>query len=167
MAVQFHELGHFQPLDWKARYLLWCSAIESLYTSKNREHKGSLVATSRIKWFLGENTNIYPPGDLPNFVRNPNLTIGMVVGDVYELRNYLAHGDRVPDQFFKELLRDGLNGGVNKMGVLIEAVSFIIRASLLKIVREGALHHFADFVSAEAFFGSQGLTFSQLQRNRP
>jgi len=29
MAVQFYELGHFQALDWKARYLQWCSAIES------------------------------------------------------------------------------------------------------------------------------------------
>jgi len=38
MSVQFHELGHFQALDWKARYLLWCSAIESIYTTHNRGH---------------------------------------------------------------------------------------------------------------------------------
>jgi hypothetical protein len=51
MAVQFHELGHFQSLDWKARFLLWCSAIESIYTSHDWEHQGALVSTSRIKWF--------------------------------------------------------------------------------------------------------------------
>ena len=34
------------------------SAIEALYTSKSPEHKGSLVAKERIKWFLGPNTAI-------------------------------------------------------------------------------------------------------------
>jgi hypothetical protein len=63
MAVQFHELGHFQQFDWKARYLLWASAIESIYTSHSPEHKGTNVAKERIKWFLGENTSIYPKGE--------------------------------------------------------------------------------------------------------
>ena len=80
MALQFHELGHFQPMDWKARFLLWCSAIESIYTSHHWEHQGSLVATSRIKWFLDENTNIYARGDISSLLPDTHISIGQVVG---------------------------------------------------------------------------------------
>jgi len=166
MAVQFHELGHFQSLDWKARYLLWCSAIESIYTSHNWEHQGSLVATSRIRWFLGENTSTYAPGDISRLLRDPHITVDMVVDDLYEMRNFMAHGDKVPDRFFSDILRDGFNDGVNKVEVLIEAASFIIRTSLLKILRDKLLDHFTDAEPAEAYFGAQNLTRSVLRTRR-
>lgn len=164
MAVQFHDLGHFQALDWKARYLLWCSAIESIYTSHSSEHKGSLVAPSRIKWFLGENTSIYPPGDIPSLLQDPHLTIRQVVHDLYKMRNFIAHGDKVPDSFFQDVLRHGINGDVVKAEVLMEAASFIVRTSLLKILRDGLLNHFANAVAADAYFGAQGLTKAALRR---
>lgn len=81
MAIEFHETGYFLPL-WKARYILWCSAIESLYTSENFQHRGSLVATERIKWFLGANTSIYSPGDIPRFMQQANVSVGTIVGDL-------------------------------------------------------------------------------------
>jgi len=158
MSVQFHELGHFQSLDWKARFLLWCSAIESIYTSHSREHQGSLVATSRIKWFLGENTSIYAPGDLPDLLDDPGITVGQVVTDLYEMRNFTAHGDRIPDPFFNTMLRHGFNGGVQKREVLLEATSFIIRATLLRVLRDHLLNHFVDADAADAYFDAQGLT---------
>jgi hypothetical protein len=145
VAVQFHELGHFQALDWKARYLLWRSAIESIYTSHDWEHQGSLVATSRIKWLLGENTSIFAPGDISNLVHDPHITIGQAVDDLFEMRNFMAHGDRIPDRFFNDAPRSGFNGQVRKWEVLTEAASFIIRASLLTILR------FADAGPAEAY----------------
>src|SRR5258707_147797 len=104
MAAQFHELGHFQQFDWKARYLLWSSAIESIYTSNNSEHKGTNVAKERIKWMLGENTSVYPPGDLSDLLVDPNITVGSIVVPLYEVRNFLAHGDRIPDKYFKDTL---------------------------------------------------------------
>ena len=163
MAVQFHELGHFQPLDWKARYLLWCSAIESIYTSHAWEHQGSLVATSRIKWFIGAATNIYAPGDISRLLEHPNLTVGGIVGDLYEMRNFIAHGDKIPESFFKDVVRTGFNGGVPKREMLLEGASFIIRTSLLKILRDGLKNHFADAGPAEAYFGAQNLTKSVLR----
>jgi hypothetical protein len=168
MAVQFHELGHFQSGDaWKARYLLWCSAIESIFTSHTRENQGTLVATSRIKWLLGQGTSIYPPGDLTNLVHDPSLTVGDTVGDLYELRNLIAHGDRVPDAYFNEHLREGLNGGVQRLEVLNEAASFVIRTSLLKILNDQLLPHFVGADSADAFFGAQGLTNRALRAATP
>ena len=162
MAVQFHDLGHFQALDWKARYLLWCSAIESIYTSHGWEHQGSLVATSRIKWFLGETTSIYAPGDISSLLQDPNLTVAQIVFDLYKMRNFMAHGDKIPDPFFQDVLRHGLSGDVAKREVLMEAASFIIRASLLKILRDGLLNHFTDAGPTEAYFGAQNLTKSAL-----
>jgi hypothetical protein len=163
MGVQFHDFGHFQSLDWKARFLLWCSAIESIYTSHNREHKGSLVAKSRIQWFLGEDTSIYDPGDISSLLQDPHITVGQVVDDLYDMRNYVAHGDRIPDSYFTQILRHGFNGGVKKLEVLLESASFIIRASLLKILRDHLLDHFADAGPSEAYFAVQGLTTTALR----
>jgi hypothetical protein len=163
MAVQFHDLGHFQALDWKARFLHWCSAIESIYTTHNREHQGKLLATTRIKWFIGADTSIYAPGDLGDFAPDPRLTVGQIVDDLYDLRNLIAHGDRVPDPYFREDLREGVNGGVKRFEVLLEAASFIVRTSLLKILRADLLNHFSDAGPAEAYFGAQGLTNAQIR----
>jgi hypothetical protein len=163
MAVQFHELGHFQVIDWKARFLHWCSAIESIYTTHNREHQGKLLATTGIKWFIGPNTSIYAPGDLPEFVQDPGITVGQIVDDLYDLRNFIAHGDRVPDPYFRDDLRRGLDGGVKRCEVLLEMASFIVRTSLLKILRDDLLDHFSEAGSAEDYFGAQGLTNTQIR----
>jgi hypothetical protein len=37
---------------------------ESIFTANSREHQGTTAAPERIKWFLGDNTSIYAPGDL-------------------------------------------------------------------------------------------------------
>jgi hypothetical protein len=166
MAVQFHELGHFQCLDWKARCLLWASAIESIFTTNNRNHQGTAVATERIKWFLGENTSIYAPGDLNEFEADPHITVGDIVNALYNVRNHLAHGDRIPDLYFSQEARVGLNGGVNIMEVLVEAASLIIRTSLLKILRDGLTKHFTDASAAEAYFDANNLTNSKIRKRQ-
>jgi hypothetical protein len=168
MSVQFHELGHFQHRDKKARFLLWSSAIESLYTSHSRDHQGGLVAKERIKWFLGENTSIYPKGELLNFIADPKLTVGNTLDDLYDMRNYHAHGDKLTKHFLEDTLRDGVDNKtrVTVYEVLFEAQSFIIRTSLLKILRDGLLDHFADAGPADAFFGAQHLTNPELKAKR-
>ena len=165
MAVQFHELGFFQshPEEWKARLLLWASAIESIYTSNNRNHQGTAVATERIKWLLGENTSIYSPGDLNEFEQDPNLSVGQMVSALYNVRNFVAHGDRIPDLYFHTKVRDGMNGSGTFLHVLFEAQSFIVRASLLKILRDRLLDKFADAKTSGAYFDANGLTNSTIR----
>ncbi len=162
MAAQFHELGYFQRFDPKARYLLWASAIESIYTSSHRNHKTALVAKSRIKWFLEENTPIYAPGDLPQLLADPHITIGDIVGDVYEIRNIIAHGDKLPDRLDAPRRNEFCNDRVSIYQVLFDAASFIIRTSLLKILRDNLLDHFANENAANAYFGAQGLTLPKI-----
>lgn len=167
MAVDFHEAGHFQDWYWKARYSLWCSAVESLFTSQAPEHRGSLVAEERIKWFLGAGTSIYDAGDIPAYIQpQPNIKVGKVVEELYTLRNCIAHGDKVPNAFFERKLRQGVNGELSLVQVLIEALSFIIRKSLRRILRDGLLDKFADSASSEAYFDAAGLTNTALRRRR-
>jgi hypothetical protein len=49
------------------------------------------------------------------------------------------------------------------MEVLVEAASFIIRSSLLKILRDGLTNHFIDASAAEAYFDANGLTNSKIR----
>ena len=164
MAVDFHEAGHFQDSYWKARYLLWCSAVEAIFTSQHREHRGSFVAKERIKWFLGANTLIYEPGDIPDYVPQPTITIREIVDDLYRVRNFVAHGERIPDEFFQRTMRQGLNGALNVILVLNEAVSFIVRKSLLRIIQDNLLDHFASAETAEAYFAAAGLTLNAIRQ---
>jgi hypothetical protein len=99
-------------------------------------------------------------------LEDPHVTVGEVVGDLYEMRNFIAHGDWLPDQFFADTRQRDFSGAVPKWEVLTGAASFIIRISLLKILHDGLLDHFADAEPAEAFFTSQGLTKDLLRRRR-
>jgi hypothetical protein len=165
MAVQFHDLGYYESLpdQWKARLLLWASAIESIYTTSSREHQGTAVATERIKWMLGRDTSVYAPGDLSEFEEDPHLTVAQIVDALYNVRNFVAHGDRIPDTYFSNRVRNGMNGSGMFMDVLFEAQSFIIRTTLLKILRDGLLDHFATAAASEAYFDANGLTNSQIR----
>ena len=50
------------------------------------------------------------------------------------------------------------------MEVLVEAPSFIIRNSLLKILRDGLTKYFIDASAAESYFDGNNLTNSQIRR---
>jgi len=142
------------------------SAIESIFTTNSRNHQGTTVATERINWFLGETKPIYAPGDLNESEEDPHITVGDIVNAWYNVRNHLAHGDRIPGSYFMQEARHGLGGGVNAMELLIEAASFIIRSTLLKILRDGLSQHFVDAAAAEAYFDTNGLTNSKIRARR-
>jgi len=104
---------------------------------------------------------------LSRFEDDPDLTVGSIVNALYNVRNLLAHGDRIPDLYFANRARHGLNGAGSILDVLFEAASFIIRSSLLKILRDGLLRHFADATSAEAYFDANDLTNSTIRSRLP
>lgn len=161
MPVSLYEAGHFQDRFWKSRFFLWSSAIEAIFTSQtwDREHSGSKVAKARVTWFLGANTKIYAPGDVPSFAPQHEPTIADVIDDLYEVRNCIAHGDKVPDRFFAQTFSGYEN--VNRLTTLEEAASFIVRASLLKILKDKLLHHFKGGPESQLYFGANGLIRSK------
>jgi hypothetical protein len=154
MAVQYYYMG-YEVNDWKGRYLYWgSSAIHALYSSNNEK------IVRRIKWFLGENTLIYPAGDHPEseFLGTDPTTIGEVVEDVNVVRNCIAHGERVPDKYFRQDAgRNTLNGRVKYITVLDDALAFIVRATLRRIIAENLLSDFASRVSVSQFWKSKCL----------
>ena len=162
MPVSLYEAGHFQDRFWKSRLFLWSSAIEAIFTSQtpDREHSGSRVAKARIKWFLGANTKIYAPGDVPSFAPQKEPTIADVIDDLYEVRNCIAHGDKVPDRFFVQI--SIAPDPINRLATLEEAASFIVRASLLKILKDNLLNYFKGGPESQLYFKANGLIRSQL-----
>jgi hypothetical protein len=165
VAAELHESSHFVWRSWKARFSLLCSAIEAIFTSQNGEHRGSLVAMERIKSFLGAKTLIYEPGDMQSTQQQITTTVEDVLSDLYELRNCVAHGDRVPAKFF-ETVRHDYDQTVVRAEMLSEAASRIVRSSLLQIVEQGMQHHFLDSQTSETFFGGQDLTRSALLKKK-
>jgi hypothetical protein len=168
MAAQMHESGCFQNNDWRAKFFLWTTAVESLFTTQSPtgENSGSLVATERIKSFLGPKTSIYPPDELSSVFANPNICIEDIVRELYCLRNHIAHGDRIPDYYFQQGGRQDIwQGDISNYDVLLETVSFVIRHSLLKILRDNLLEKFASTSESESYFKAQGLTKSALKKS--
>ena len=154
MAADFYDRGHLNP-DAAARYLLWMAAIEGLYTSFNEQ--GSHVAKARIKWFLGARTSIYPRGELHDLNQDPTITVGDILDDLYLMRNCISHGDRLDERYFA-IKRYNLAQGLPLFGVLTEAASFIIRHSLMKILREGLIEEFKGPSESSAYFTANGLS---------
>jgi hypothetical protein len=167
MAVQMYNTGYFEHEDWKMRFFLWTSALEALFTSQNsdRQHSGSLVAKERIKDHLGASSLLYPHGELLSLEPIPTLQISDVIDEIYCLRNHIAHGDKVPDYYFQETGRENLNGDLNRVHMLTEAISFIVRRSLLKILKDDLLKHFQDGASSEAYFSARDLTKNAIKKS--
>jgi hypothetical protein len=139
MSTQYYYMG-YEINDWKGRFLYWgSSALHAIYSHSERK------IVPRVKAFLGENTLIYEPKEHPDFEflpANP-LTIKDVLEDVNEVRNCIAHGDKIPDKYFAlGGGRQTLAGPVNYLSVLDDSLSFIIRQSLLRIIRDNLVEEF-------------------------
>ena len=153
MAVEFFQAGFFETNYWKSRFALRCSAIEAIFNS--RKHKKSGITKKRIKSLLGTDTPLYEKGDIPSYLPQPdNITVGNVLEELYEARNCIAHGDRIPDRFFQEVWRRGVQRPLVIMAVLDEAASIIARKSILTILERDLEEHFKDSDSADAYFDS-------------
>jgi hypothetical protein len=93
---------------------------------------------------------------------DPRLTVADVIDEIYCLRNHIAHGDRVPDYYFRTPGRKAINGTIKKGEVLMESISSIVRQALLRILEKGLLNHFVDAAASEAYFTRNGLTTSAI-----
>jgi hypothetical protein len=159
LAVQYHDGGHWQDTFWKPKFSLWVSGIESLFATDDNDHSGRLVVSERIKYFLGADTNIYEPGDIPSYFPQAKFSVGEIIKDLYEVRNYIVHGAKVPDEYWLKA-RDGGSSAheINKIDVLFEGLSFILRKSLLKVFKDNFVEDFKDRVSSRKYWKGFGLT---------
>jgi hypothetical protein len=154
MAVQLY--GEAYSLSyWKARHILWWSAIEALYG--NGEH----VATARIYSFFGNknlvdgyNCPIYEKGDIPScFFAPPESlhTLGKMVPLIYEVRNASAHGQKVPDSHFVPV-RHPFGQDIAGLVALAEAATFIIRKTVIEVLKRGWRGEFKNRAARDNFW---------------
>lgn len=154
MAVQYYHMG-YEVNDWKGRYLYWgSSALHALYSPSSDK------LVRRISGFLGERTHIYPADEHPEFefIRPETITIGDVVDDINCVRNCIAHGERIPDKYFGlDAGRKGLSGQVNYISVLDDALAFIVRTTLRRILAENLVDGFTSRRAVSTFWKRRNL----------
>jgi hypothetical protein len=154
MAVQLYGEGYGLSY-WKARHILWWSAIEALYGNSED------AARARIYAFFG-NKNledgykypIYEKGDIPScfYPSADSLhTLGKTVPLIYEVRNASAHGQKVPDLHFVPIPHP-LGQGVASLDALAEASTLIIRKTVIEVLKRGWRDKFKDRATRENFW---------------
>jgi hypothetical protein len=157
MAVQLY--GEAYSLSyWKARHILWWSAIEALYGNSEDAAMARIYALFGKKNLVdGYNCPIYEKGDIPScfFPSSESLhTLGKMVPLIYEVRNASAHGQKVPDSHFIPVPHP-LGQGVVGIDALAEAATFIVRKTVIEILKRGWRDQFKDRGVREDFWLSQ------------
>jgi hypothetical protein len=153
LAVQFHDLGHYTfQRYWKLSWFSWIAGIEALFTENDHEHTGQLVIKERLKRLVGADTPVYEQGDVPSFLAQPEQTVAGVVDPIYDLRNYVMHGQRVPEAFYVQDGREGLDGPLRRVEALVEALSFLLRKSIQIAVDPSTVENFKDDNARRAYF---------------
>ena len=151
MAVHFFTDGYFMHANHKSRFFLRCTALEALFSSKR--HRGSAVLKARVLAFLGEHIQFYESSELPVLApQSPAVRLPQVLAELSKARNTIAHGDKLDGSFFTEPWREGVNGPIMKLQVLDEAVTSLVRQSLLKILEDNLLEHFRSSDTADSYF---------------
>jgi hypothetical protein len=153
MAVQLYEQAYAISY-WKARHILWWSAIEALYGSNEDAAKARIYALFGEKNLVdGYRCVIYETGDIPScWYPSPSSlhTLGKMVPLIYEVRNASAHGQRVSDSHFRRVAHPfGETSGID---ALAEAATFVIRKTVIRILERGLRDKFRDRDTREAFW---------------
>jgi hypothetical protein len=154
MAVQLYLEGYANSY-WKARHILWWSAIEALYGNA----EDSVMA--RVYAFFGDkdmaagyDTSIYEQGDIPScywLTPHNNHTLGEVLPLIYGVRNSAAHGQKVADPNFVPIPHP-FESEAPLLEVLAEAATFIIRKTIIGILNGRLCENFKDRESREKFW---------------
>lgn len=154
MAVQLYEQA-YAIRYWKARHILWWAAIEALYGNAEDAAMARVYALFGDKNLVdGYRCLIYEQGDIPSCftVSHDNgHTLGKVLPLIYDVRNSSAHGQKVPDPHFAQVPHP-VNRTVCLIDVLAEAATFIIRKTVIEILRRGFRERFKDRNTRDEFW---------------
>jgi hypothetical protein len=101
----------------------------------------------------GSKCSIYEKGDIPSCYFpsvESNHTLGEMVPIIYSVRNFSAHGQKVPDSYFSSVAHPfGETIGID---ALAEAATFIIRKTAVEILKRGWRDEFRDKKSRDNFW---------------
>lgn len=154
MAIQLYEQA-YSITYWKARHILWWAAIEALFGNPETSSIARIYALfGNHDLVRGFKRSIYDNGDIPDcygYSSYADHTLGETVPLIYAVRNYSAHGQKVPDSHFSPVAHPY---GANVIGIdtLAEAVTFIIRKTIIGILQHGFRKNFIDRDSRDDFW---------------
>jgi len=154
MAIQLYREAYFISY-WKARHILWWSAIEALFGNPDTSSLARIYALfgdhDLVKGFR---CSIYDDGDIPSCYSHSSHgdhKLGEMVPLIYDVRNFAAHGQKAPDSHFSPVAHPF---GTTIVGVdaLAEAVTFIIRKTVIAILQNGFRERFKDRDARDDFW---------------
>ncbi len=133
-AIRFLNLGYQGMQDSVIQLITWVIGIESIYRVSD-EGMSQDELFSRIVTLLQAESDIYSDSAMRRYFGDFRLTVGDVLPDLFDLRNRLAHGLWVPDEW-KDRSGHSTPGGsiVQYADTLREAASYILRKSILQTV---------------------------------
>lgn len=154
MAVQLY--GEAYALSyWKARHILWWSAIEALYGNNEDVAMARIYALFGNKNLVdGYKCPIYEKGDIPScYFPSPESLhkLGEMVPLIYSVRNASAHGQKVPDIHFGPVPHP-FGPDVASLETLAEAATFIVRKTVIEILKRKWRDEFKDRDAREHFW---------------
>lgn len=144
MATRLSEQAYLD-FDPRLRLLKRVMALEALFSSDTTYGKNALVP--RVQKFIGGSAPIYVGINAP-------YTVATTISDLLTLRNKFAHGDVVPPAFLA-MPPDPSVASTNVKSyadVLREASAAMVRACMLRILRDGLIEVFSDKTQMEALF---------------
>jgi hypothetical protein len=154
MALQFFEQGHLHHGWWKVRHFLWWSALEALFGNNPLVLKVRILSLFGNKDLdKGEEVSIYETGDIhPAADFKLSETIGSTLNEIYEVRNMIGHGARVPQRYLTPVPHVFNNAELGRVEILAESASFIIRRTLIYIFSQKLLSHYIDIDAREEYW---------------
>lgn len=137
---QYLEIGLQTAVNHrKAGALMWMIGLDSLLAAQRAD-----TFKARLCRLLGANSYIFPQDFLG---RQPTYKVGELAADIYQLRNQIAHGDRVRSEYLKKsgfsveptLLDFFKIDECSYQTVLCEASLFLLCAALRQVILDGHL----------------------------
>jgi hypothetical protein len=154
-AVYSLEIG-YRAEFFNVQHLVWVVGLDALFsTDKNTT---SAVVRTRIGEFLGEDFVIYPQNRDTDFPRLVGMSVRDSLKEIYDLRNYFAHGTWPNRDWAGKVCRTRVFGTAEVLysGMLLETAVAVLRACLRKILTNTDLIAvFNDKAKVEAFFAAR------------
>lgn len=150
LALFFSEQSYIGGQNFRIVFLFKVMALEALFSTESSY--GLAALKRRIPKLIGLGTDLY--GDYQvDFWPLPKLELTTdLIRDVCRLRNKVAHSDRIPEDWQKNIIRKGLNGDeISYAGQLLEVAGAILRLSWLKILRLNLQDTFSDKAKMQAY----------------
>jgi hypothetical protein len=150
LSLFFIEQTYIGGQNFRIVFLFKVMALEALFCTEGSY--GSTALKRRIPKFLGLGIDLYKDYQV-DFWNLPTLELTTdLIRDIYRLRNKIAHADRIPDDWQKNITRRGLdNEEISYAGQLLEAAGSILRLSWLKLLRLSLQDTFSDKLKMQSY----------------